>query len=127
MHPKKTNLPTSPTKHVLQQRKIPILVGCCPGYKGPTNIQPQPSNREYKNNAGQTQLKQTWNIIIFKKFQKYIDVATMSEVRLAESSSIREEIGYTFNWSEKTSTDRGESGIVFAVRNGLLLSMTDDP
>ena len=46
-------LPASSAKHVLQQRKIPILAGRRLGWKkSPINIQPLPSNMEYKNNAG---------------------------------------------------------------------------
>ena len=51
----------------------------------------------------------------------------MSEVRFAENRSIRKETGYTFYWSGKRSTDRNESGVAFAVRNGLLSNMSEDP
>ena len=56
-------------------------------------------------------------VIIWKKLQKYnIDIVALSEVRLAENDSIREETGYTFYWSGKTSISRSESGVAFAVK-----------
>ena len=33
----------------------------------------------------------------------------------------------SFYWNRKTSTDWSESGVTFVVRNGLLLSMSEDP
>ena len=35
-------------------------------------------------------------------------------------------MGYTCYWSEKTLTDRSESGVAFAVRNSLLPNMSGD-
>ena len=36
-------------------------------------------------------------------------------------------MGFIFYWSGKTSTDRNESGVAFALRNGLLPRMSEDP
>ena len=66
--------------------------------------------------------------IIFKKLKKYdIDIAALSEGKFFESGCIKEDTVYTFIWSGKTSTDWSESALAFAVRNGLLLSMSEDP
>ena len=56
--------------------------------------------------------------MISKELQKYnTDIAAPSDVKFAESDTIRKETGYTFNWSKKTLTDRSESGVAFAVSN----------
>ena len=47
-------------------------------------------------------------------------------VRFSENSCIREETDYTIYWSGKTLTERSESGVDFAVRNGPLPSMNED-
>ena len=66
--------------------------------------------------------------IKFKELQKYnIDIAALSEVRFAKSGNIKEEMGYTFYWNGKTSTDRNESGVAFVIRNGLLSSISMNP
>ena len=65
------------------------------------------------------------SVLISKELQKY-HIAALSEVRFAESDSIRGETSYT-DLSGKTSTDRIESGVIFAVRNGLLSNTSEDP
>ena len=50
----------------------------------------------------------------------------LSKVRFAENGTIKEEMSYTFYWSEKSFTDRSESDVAFVVRNGLLPSMSED-
>ena len=53
-----------------------------------------------------------------------IDNSVLSEVRFAESSSIKEEMSYIY-WSGKTSKDRNESGVAFLVWCGLLPNMSE--
>ena len=77
---------------------------------------------DYKNNAGTTQLKlEKRSIIIYKEL-----IAALSEVKFTESGSTREERVYTFYDSGKTSTDSCESRVAFAVRNGILISMSEN-
>ena len=74
----------------------------------------------------------TWGPCIFrhpisKELQKYnMDIMALSGVRFTESGCIREETGYTFYWSRKTSTDKSECGVTFSVWNCLLSSMSED-
>ena len=65
--------------------------------------------------------------IISMEVQKYsIDVPVWDEARFAENGSIREDTGFTFYWTEKTSTERSEFGVAFVMRNDLL-NMSEDP
>lgn len=66
--------------------------------------------------------------IISKELHRYsIDIAALSEVRFADSGSIREESGYTIYWSGKPSGDKSESGVALAVRNDLMPKLTEEP
>ena len=71
---------------------------------------------EYKNNAGQnlnSNRPEGRITIMPKEPPKYnIDIAALGVVRFVESGSIREEMGYTFFWIGKTSTDENESGFL---------------
>ena len=90
-------------------------------------MQPQSSSSEYNNYVGKCNSNRPENrsTIISKKFQKYNTTAALSAVRFIESSSIREEMGYTFYWNRKTS-DRSESSMAFTVRKDFLPSTSKD-
>ena len=78
-----------------------------------------------KPNSNRSERKSS---IISKELQKYIiNIAALCKIRFAKNGNIKNEMGYTFYWSKKTSTDRSESGVALAVRNDLLLSLSEDP
>ena len=54
-----------------------------------------------------------------------IDIATLQETRLAENGSIKEQ-RYTFFWQGKSSEEKREHGVGFAVKNSLL-TVTEPP
>ena len=56
--------------------------------------------------------------IVGQVLQRYnIDIAALSETRLADTGEITEVgAGYTFFWSGKTSDGRREAGVGFAIR-----------
>ena len=57
-----------------------------------------------------------------------IDIAALSEVRLAERGSLTEhEAGYTFHWSGKSKEDRRLSGVGFMLKNTLASKLTSLP
>ncbi|XP_033111734.1 uncharacterized protein LOC117112703 [Anneissia japonica] len=51
--------------------------------------------------------------------KRHIDIAALQETRLAGTGSIRE-VNYTFYWHGKSSEDRREYGVGFAVSNRLI-------
>ena len=48
-----------------------------------------------------------------------VDIATLPEARLADSGTLKEK-DFTFYWQGRTSGERGEHGVGFAVNNSLL-------
>ena len=56
-----------------------------------------------------------------------IDIAALSEVRFADSGSIREEAGYTIFWSGKPEGETHEYGVGLAIRNGLIPRLMGEP
>ena len=78
---------------------------------------------EYPDNSNRPERR---SAIISKELQEYnIRIAALSEVRFAESGSIREETD--LYWSGKCSIYRNKSDVAFAIRNGLLQNMSEDP
>ena len=60
--------------------------------------------------------------LIGLELQRYnIDIAALSETRLADTGSITE-VGasYTFFWSGKAADERREAGVGFAIRTSLV-------
>ncbi|XP_047112328.1 craniofacial development protein 2-like [Schistocerca piceifrons] len=57
-----------------------------------------------------------------------IDITAISETHLSDSGQLCEPLGgYTYYWSGKSSTERAESGVGFAIRNKLACSLTELP
>ena len=57
-----------------------------------------------------------------------IDIAALSETRLADVGELRERgSGYTFYWSGRSSEERRESGVGFAIKTALVNKLTDIP
>ena len=56
-----------------------------------------------------------------------IDIAALSEVRFADSGSIREENGFTIYWSGKQPSERSESGVALAIKNDIVPKLLEDP
>ena len=56
-----------------------------------------------------------------------IDIAALSEVRFADSGSIREENGFTIYWSGKQPSERSESGVALAIKNEIVPKLLEDP
>lgn len=62
--------------------------------------------------------------LVARELQKYnVDIAALSEVRLPDSGSLKEQAGgYTFYWQGKPETEKRESGVGFAIKNSIKLS-----
>ena len=63
------------------------------------------------------------------ELQRYnIDIAALSETRLADTGSITE-VGasYTFFWSGKAADERREAGVGFAIRTSLVRHLESLP
>lgn len=60
--------------------------------------------------------------IVANELNRYgIDIAALSETRLAEEDHLNEKLpGYTFFWSGRPAKDRRECGVAFAIRNALV-------
>ena len=63
--------------------------------------------------------------LVAKELQRYrIDIAALSETRLADEGSLREEgVGYTFFWKGRPQAEDRIHGIGFALRTALLKSI----
>ena len=73
---------------------------------------------ECANSAGQHQSRQTRKKNCSKELARYnIDIAALSETRLADKDHLIEHSGgYTFFWSGGSSTEQCEAGVGFAIR-----------
>ena len=60
--------------------------------------------------------------LVAKELQRYrMDIAALSETRLADEGSLREEGGgYTFFWKGKLQDEDSIHGVGFAIRSSLL-------
>lgn len=57
-----------------------------------------------------------------------IDIAALSETRLANEGQLSESGGgYTFFWSGRSSDERCESGVDFAIKNHLVRKLASPP
>jgi len=67
--------------------------------------------------------------LVAKELSGYgIQIAALSETRLPEYGQLTEEgAGYTFYWSGKSSTDRRESGVGFAIKSSLTSKLAEAP
>ena len=67
--------------------------------------------------------------LIAKELSRYnIDIAALSETRLADTGEITEQgQGYTFFWSGKAADERREAGVGFAIRSSLIRSLESLP
>ena len=67
--------------------------------------------------------------IVGRELARYnVDIAALSETRLAEEGQLREPgAGYTFFWSGRAKEDRREAGVGFAVKNALVNKLTSLP
>ena len=67
--------------------------------------------------------------MVARELKRYnIDIAALSETRLAEEGQLFEAGGgYTFFWSGRPSTERREAGVGFAVRNHLVRHLVKLP
>ena len=63
--------------------------------------------------------------LVAKELQRYrIDIAALSETRLADEGSLREEgVGYTFFWKGRPQAEDRIHGVGFALRTALLKSI----
>jgi len=80
--------------------------------------QSEPSNRPRRRTA-----------LIAQELLKYnVDIAALSETRLADEGSLTEEGGgYTFFWKGYRPEERRIHGVGFAIRSALLSSCPDNP
>ena len=67
--------------------------------------------------------------LVGRELQRYsIDVAALSETRLADTGEITEVgAGYTFFWSGKAPNERREAGVGFAIRTALVKNLESLP
>ncbi len=67
--------------------------------------------------------------LLAKELARYkIDIATLSETRLANEGQLTESGGgYTFFWSGRSTEERRESGVGFAIRNHLVQTLASLP
>jgi len=64
---------------------------------------------------------------IAKELSRYrVDIATLSETRLASYDSLVDG-QYTFFWSGKSKEERRDSGVGFAIRNTIMYLLKEDP
>ena len=67
--------------------------------------------------------------LIARELHRYkFDIVALSETRFAGEGQLKEDIGnYTFFWSGRSSDERRESGVGFAIRNSLVSNLTSLP
>ena len=67
--------------------------------------------------------------LVAKELERYrIDIAALSETRFAEEGQLKEVgSGYTFFWSGRSSDERRESGVGFAIKNALVNKLSSLP
>ena len=67
--------------------------------------------------------------LVASELSRYgIEIAALSETRLAEEGQLTETgAGYTFFWSGRSANERRESGVGFAVKNGLVSKLAGPP
>ena len=67
--------------------------------------------------------------LVAQELTKYkIDIAALSKTRLVDEASITEDLGcYTFFWKRYPQNESRIEGVGFAIRNGLLRPLSDDP
>ena len=67
--------------------------------------------------------------LVAKELERYrIDIAALSETRFAGEGQLKEVgSGYTFFWSGRSSEERRESGVGFAIRNELVNKLSSLP
>ena len=67
--------------------------------------------------------------LISQELSKYnVDIAALSETRLADEGSLTEDLGgYTFYWKGLSQEERRIHGVGFAIRNSLLKSFHSAP
>ena len=67
--------------------------------------------------------------LVAKELGRYnIDIAALSETRFAEEGQLREVgSGYTFFWSGRSTEERRESGVGFAIKNYLVSKLSSLP
>ncbi|XP_049779175.1 craniofacial development protein 2-like [Schistocerca cancellata] len=67
--------------------------------------------------------------LIARELARYnINITAISETHLSDSGQLCEPLrGYTYYWSGRSSTERAESGVGFAIRNKLACSLTELP
>ncbi|XP_047104846.1 uncharacterized protein LOC124743724 [Schistocerca piceifrons] len=65
--------------------------------------------------------------LIARELARYnIDITAISETHLSDSGQLCEPLGgYTYYWSGKSSTERAESGVGFAIRDKLACPLTE--
>lgn len=67
--------------------------------------------------------------LVARELARYnIDIAALSETRLANEGQLSESGGgYTFFWSGRSSDERCESGVDFAIKNHLVRKLASPP
>ena len=67
--------------------------------------------------------------LVAKELERYrIDIAALSETRFPGEGQLKEVgSGYTFFWSGRSSEERRESGVGFAIRNKLVNKLSSLP
>ena len=67
-------------------------------------------------------------LIAYELNRYKVDIAALSETRLAGEGTITEEQeGYTFFWKGYASNERRDHGVGFAVKNNLVPLLEDNP
>ena len=66
--------------------------------------------------------------LVAKELARYqIDIAALSETRLADEGQLQEASGYTFFWIGKGENDRREAGVGFAIKSNLVQKLEGPP
>ena len=66
--------------------------------------------------------------LIAKELARYmIDIAALSETRLADEGQRQESTGYTFFWIGKGENEKREAGVGFAIKTKLLSKLDEPP
>ena len=67
--------------------------------------------------------------LIARELARYkVDIAALSETRLADEGQLVEEgAGYTFFWSGRSAEDRREAGVGFAIKSHLVKKLSSLP
>ena len=128
-----------------------------PAYRGWRGIPPSGRKIEKKRPTGKSETKKlktkttvlnfgSWNVrtlldsakadrpdrrtaLVAKELERYnVDIAALSETRFADKGQLTESYsGYTFFWSGRSSEERREAGVGFAIKSQLARKLTKLP